>query len=173
MSVGVLVLTIGRLPLVLISLKKPKVCKIFLTYEIVLVALNQCFVTSVDRYSENLTILLMYLTLYFMYHYDNWTTFIGTILSQVLNIVLQILLYQASAQEAFVLFFWNILTLVPLMLVNHGVITASGFLYADTEILRNGSNQMFDELNEGIIIVDDKTDAASPADTSMAQSNEQ
>ena len=38
----------------------------------------------------------------------------------------------------------------------HLIITKVGMLYAETEVLRSGNNQLLDNLEEGVVIFDDK-----------------
>ena len=40
------------------------------------------------------------------------------------------------------------------MLFIHIIITKVGMLYADTEVLRSGNDQLLDDLEEGIVLFD-------------------
>ena len=42
------------------------------------------------------------------------------------------------------------------MLFIHIIITKVGMLYADTEVLRSGNDQLLDDLEEGIVLFDGK-----------------
>ena len=134
-----ILLNIGRIPLILLSIKKPRVCKVFLSYEILAILMSECMVTDVDRGAQNIIMLLMFLIIFYMLHYDFWTTFISTILSQGVNIIIQTLLYEASLHDAFLLFFLNTICLIPLLLICHGVVTATGFLFVDADQAKKGN----------------------------------
>ena len=105
--------------------------------------------------------LLLYVTLYYLLHYDLWKTFISTILSQALNILPQTLIYRANLHDAFLLFFLNMLALTPLMLLCHGIVTAMGFIFAQLELFRKGNSQIFDEIEQGVLIIDDQSETTA------------
>ena len=76
-----IVLTFGRVLLVLISLKRPQVCKVFFNYDLVLLLVNECLVKEVGSEAENYIMLLLYFIFVFTTHLDFWPSFVGTFLS--------------------------------------------------------------------------------------------
>lgn len=141
--------------MLLVSVKAPQICKVFLPYNIFwLVVVNECLASDVDRQAANLIAMLMYLTCFFALHYDFWITLGCTIIYQGLTIPIQLSLYREELTDAVLLVLINLACLLPMILLCHGFITAAGFLYTDSDMTRKVNTQMLDDLDEGILVYD-------------------
>ena len=149
--------TLGSLLLVIMSYRWPKISKIFLCYNMVLVLVHQCLLNDVSRGAENFIMLLMYIIFYFTTHFDIWVSLVATVLSQAANIVIQIMLYEAMIEEAMLGFFLNIVFMIFGLLVAHVVITLCGLYYSNAEVQREENIQFLNDLEEGLIIIDNDT----------------
>ena len=63
------------------------------------------------------------------------------------------LLYEASFMAALSVCSLNLGFMLASMILGHGVITSAGFLFTDADILRQGNEQLLDDLEEGLVIL--------------------
>ena len=144
-----------RVLLLLVSFKWPKVCKLYLAFDVTTLVVDQGLVRSNDYDTENYIMLLSYFAHYFTMSYDVLSSFIITLISQVAFQALQMILYA----QTFKLFLANLIVNQLLLLFGiFGVqicITWAGFMFADAEILRNGNEELLDGLEEGLIILEE------------------
>ena len=99
--------------------------------------------------------LLLYFTFFFTMHFNLLTSIIATVLSQAANIPIQILLYDESPESACLLFLFNMLWLLPMMLLCQGMFNSAGFLFADTEMKSQGNTQLLEDLEEGLVVLEE------------------
>ena len=50
---------VGRIALLVLTIKLPKIVKVFFSYELIMLTLNECMVTKSDSHEANLLQLLM------------------------------------------------------------------------------------------------------------------
>ena len=87
---------ISGIILVPLSIKWPKLCRVYLSYQLILVLAHQCLVKDVKRETENYITILVILIYYFGFHFDFWVSFIGIFLNQFGFVVVEIMLYEAT-----------------------------------------------------------------------------
>ena len=100
-------------------------------------------------------ILVGYMTFWLSY-FEWWPSFICSLLVLVPFALARIEFYHESVAllsvQLVVYMIWHAMNLLFI----HIIITKVGMLYADTEVLRSGNNQLLDDLDEGIVLFDEK-----------------
>ena len=68
--------------------------------------------------------------------------------------MVEIMLYEATFWNASKLFSVNMVMLLANLLVTHAVINSAGLLFSDAEVLREENDQLYNDLEEGLVILD-------------------
>ena len=143
--------------LIPLSIKWPKICRVYLSYQLILYLAHQCLVKDVKREAENYNTIFIIFIYYLGCHFDFWVSFIGTFLTQFGFIVVEIMLYEATIWNASKMFSVNMVMLLANLLVTHAVINSAGLLFSDAEVLREENDQLYNDLEEGLVILDQDT----------------
>lgn len=101
-----------RFLLLLISFKWPKVCKLYLFFDMTFLSIEQGLVKNVDYETMNQIVLLSQYSVYFTLSYDLVPSFIVTFISQVGFQAIQIVLYMQSVESAVASLIGNLLVLL-------------------------------------------------------------
>ena len=51
----------------------------------------------------------------------------------------------------------NMMCLIMFLMICHLVITKTGFIYVESEILREGNEQLLNNLEEGVMIIEEQS----------------
>ena len=51
----------------------------------------------------------------------------------------------------------NMMCLIMFLMIGHLVITKVGFIYVESEILREGNEQLLNNLEEGVMIIEEQS----------------
>ena len=93
---------------------------------------------------------------FWLSYFKWWPSFICSLLVLVPFAIARIVFYGDNAAllsvQLLVYMMWHAMN----MLFIHIIITKVGMLYADTEVLRSGNDQLLDDLEEGIVLFDGK-----------------
>ena len=71
--------------------------------------------------------------------------------------MVEIMLYEATIWNASKMFSVNMVMLLANLLVTHAVINSAGLLFSDAEVLREENDQLYNDLEEGLVILDQHT----------------
>ena len=125
--------------MLLVSFKWPKVCKLYLAFDVTTLVVDQGMVKGNDYDTENYIMLLSYFAHYFTMSYDILSSFIITLVSQVAFQTIQVTLYARSLDLCIANLIINQFLLLFGIFGVQICITWAGFMFADAEILRNGN----------------------------------
>ena len=88
-----------------------------------------------------------------MNYFYFWLSFISILLTLGFIHVQRYLLYEDEVEKVAYCFFVNCVLVSLLMFVCHLIITKVGMALADRHVLLNGSTQLLDNLDEGVVIL--------------------
>ena len=98
--------------------------------------------------------MMMYMTFWLTY-FNFWTDATFAIISLIPVYISQSIFYELETVPLLI----NFVLMIPSFSVNllfvHLVITKLGFLYVDNAVLRSGNEQLLDNLEEGVIIIEE------------------
>ena len=150
--------TLGRIVLLAISYKKPRVCRMYFFYELMMMMIDQCLPRDINLETLNFLLLLLTTLNFFSMAYDYWPNLVACSISQVIFTAIRASVYNDELNGDAVLgCFFNILWSVLVTLCAHVVITSAGLLFVEAEILRQGNDSILDGLKEGVIILSEDT----------------
>ena len=66
--------------MLLLSIKKPQICKLYLSYELVMLVCTEFLVRESDASSQNLVTILLTVVYFTVFYYDLWVGVIGVLL---------------------------------------------------------------------------------------------
>ena len=128
-----------RFLLFLVSFKWPKVCKIFLAFEITTSLIDQGLIRNQDYATMNYIKLLQYFLLYVTLSYNMTSSSIMTFVGQIGFQVIQMVMYKQDKAVVGISLLINLPILIFALCTIQISLTWAGFMFADAEILRNGN----------------------------------
>ena len=145
---------IVRIVLLLISFKWSKICRTYLAFDLITLIIDKFFVLDIRFETDNFILLLSYFSHYVCLSYDVASSLIITLISQVGYLLIQYYLYEKTLAAVMVNLFIKMFQLTFTLLSVQLCYKWAGYMYANSEILRRGNEQLLDGLEEGLIILE-------------------
>ena len=144
-----------RVILLLISIKKPVICRIYFGYELVMLIFNESLV-NMNSLEANNTIQMLKIILYFIsFNYNTGRSFVIVTICQVALKTIRFLTYtEFDGSDALVYFCKDLLLLYISLLSCHCLMKYAGEMYVSKDILSQGTTQLLREQETGLIILD-------------------
>ena len=128
-------------------------------YELVSVIIEQMLPRFEDAFYElfflQVLMILKFLHLYFSW----WSSFIACLLCMVIQTVGRSIFTvdePLNQENITIVIIYSLIFSLALFIV-HLVVTKTGYLYIETEILREGNESLLNNLEEGVIIFEEET----------------
>ena len=152
-----IMMSYGRLFLILVSMKKLAVCKMYIYYQIVYLILEECLPR--DFGEMQLKVLMNQTVLDFSLLYFNfWPSCIGVLCIQIFQVAARTFIYDKDVTSSVIAEgIGGIVFQFSNLLAMHIVINIVGLLFVKAEILRAGDEQLLNDLKEGVIIMDEES----------------
>ena len=147
-----------RVILLLISIKKPVICRIYFGYELVMLIFNECLV-NMNRPEANDTIQMLKILLYFIsFNYNTGRSFLLVTICQVILKAIRFMTYtEFDETDALVYLCKDMLLLSISLLSCHSLMKYAGEMYVRKDILSQGTTQLLREQETGMIILDNSS----------------
>lgn len=150
---------LARVILLLISIKKPKICKLYLFYELALHLASQSELSLVhaDNYLAGKISLMATVILFNALYYNVWLSMAAILLCQLAMQFADKILDANSDDddvEPIAGFVLNSLWLMVVLPLCHMLVTYFGNKYIEVEMKSLDKDQLLDGLEEGLVIVD-------------------
>ena len=144
-----------RAVLILISIKRPQICKIYFHYECMMMLLDQSMPRDIGIDTVSYILLLVTGINFFSFYYDFWVCLFTACIQRILFALIRSQIFMEDLDfkaviDTLISFVWILVTLS----ICHITISAAGFLFVEAEILRKGDEELLDSLDVGLIIVD-------------------
>lgn len=148
---GMILFTVGRVILFLVSLRYKRVSKTFIYYEIILDILQALSPQDVGPFHALLFVVLLGMIDFMCNYFDWWPSLIKVYIALGVHWGGQALFVEEhgiSFLSCALVTGWFGLTLLGI----HLVVTKVGMIYVETEVLKNGNEKLLNTLTEGVII---------------------
>ena len=155
---ALITMTIGRLLLLLISLKNIQVCRTYLYYQVVFMVVEMLL--PVDNGDFQLNRLMMNNAFNFLLLFHNfWPGCLSMLLCQIILLPANYLVYDKEIDSKAVVacLFGLFYQFFNLFMINLGA-NMLGLLFVNKEILQKGNENLLNESSEGIIIIDQENE---------------
>ena len=151
--------TLGRIILVLISIKNLRVCKLYFYYEQIVFLSSLLMPIGMSAEDQNELNLVGNLRNFSYFYFDLWPCVICTMLTQNLAPVLRSLMYVDEHYNATVIGTTIILMLQVFMgyIIVHIIFTQLGFNFLGAEVERSSNRELITNLDEGVLILEQET----------------
>ena len=137
------------------SLKWPKLFKSFYYIELLVFSAETIIPTDLSLAYEQMFWILGSYQFFWLGYFSFWIDLVCLILSFIPMYVGRVFYHEDPLNEVA----FNAILMVPWPTLNifliHWVITKFGFLFIDAEMLRLGNDQLFDNLEEGVVILEE------------------
>lgn len=146
----------GRALLLIVSIKKPQICKCYLMYELAVLLASQCSIQTLladDPTASKINVLMVFILFNALYY--NYALSMAMILPYlvVYHVVRNSMYGQAEAGkivgQSVLSCAWIIVTLLPC----HMMVTYAGMKFIENELSCVDNEEQLDSLKEGLVIV--------------------
>ena len=151
-----IVMNLGRIPLMLASLKKPDVCKYYLYYELITAVVRESLpIDYGDVHTQN--VLILNFAWMCMYGFNFWRN-TGALLLYTGYVLVVVRAYLYEDEKGMVELVANFIMSCIWLIYNcafiHIVISWIGFKFVAAEMPRNSNERLLNNLKEGVVIID-------------------
>ena len=150
-----IVFTVGRLILILISIKHLRICKIYFYYEQVLFLCSLAMPLGMRADDHNYVNMLENQKNFALFYFDLWPCLICSLIGQAITPVFRWINYNEDGFDAKVVYM-TLMVMVQLLLgclIIHMIFTKFGFNYLSAELERRSNELVLNNLEEGVIII--------------------
>lgn len=141
-----------RVGILLLSLKCPQICRIYFTFEMTMLLVNQFNFDQVESYAAFDLQLLKIVVNFIGLHYNFALDFTVALLTQILLACVHWLVSQNATHFYVLNLGQNLALLVLFLIVSHALITKAGNQFVKLEIKCKALEQLHDDIDEGVII---------------------
>ena len=151
-------LTLGRLVLLLLSIKNPRISKTYFYYEQVLFLCSAAMPLGLPADAQNDVDFAELQVNFAMFFFDVWPCLICSLVSQVLTPVFRAINYGEEFDMQVVTTAMGMMVSVTLAyLMIHCIFTQLGFALVGAEVERGSNRLLVNNLEEGVVLLEQET----------------
>ena len=153
-----IVFNLGRVVLFLLALKWIRVTKVFFYYELITALIEQMLPWNVSWTVACLIRLLVTIVNFVTDYFDFWPSLICLQLQYPVMSIFHSLFHNERVDgQFFAQMFTNMIICSLCVWVAHLSLAKCGMIYCEAEVLRDGNEQLLNNLEEGVMILEEDT----------------
>ena len=143
-----------RLMLLILTYWKPSIVKAYIHYDMFILLVANMMPSYLQLYERNYVASLETAIIYLFLHFSFKPSIITLVISRIIFVLIQFLVYNESIGACFAVFFWSALQCTVMICLVHYALNFAGSLFIKQDIAQNELEQFLSTLDQGIIIVD-------------------
>ena len=165
-------MTFGRIILMGLSYKYPRICRSYIYYQAIYLSLEWCLPRDYGDMEFNVLSSDNVMNFALLY-YDFWPSIVAFAAPSVFQSMMSVKHYGTPADATLYMSsilgaVWQVLNFFML----HFVITSVGLLFVWAELMRGGNEQILNNLKESVVLVEQKTGTIMFANTAARRLNQ-
>ena len=126
--------------MILISIKKLEVCKVYFYYEAMLVVLEQFLPKDMNAETANFILMIMQILNFLLHYFDWWPSLVTSMLTLVVQMIGRAVFHDEPIDAGRIItLLISMIWLAGTLLGMHIIITKVGMIFVNAEILSTGN----------------------------------